>query len=92
MSYYPTETISRYVYFKDKDDTPIDPDTKEAKVYDPDGNFKTDVALTPIIVGKYQFNYALPADAVKGAWYIIIKGTKGSYVEIERIFFEVLGA
>jgi uncharacterized protein YfaS (alpha-2-macroglobulin family) len=90
VSYYPEETVSKYIYFKDRNGEFFDPDAIEVKVYDSKGNFKTTVTIEKIDIGKYELNYTIPSDAISGNWYFIIKATKGMFTEIEKFPFTVL--
>ena len=91
MIYYQGETISKYIYFKDKAGAAIDPNSTEAKVYDSEGTLKATLTLTKVEVGKYEINYTVPnGDIVLGDWSIIVKGVKGLYTEIEKMWFTVV--
>jgi len=82
--------VSRYYYFRDKDNQLFDPDTTTCKVYDP---AKTQIAtptLTKVSVGKYELNYALPGDAMKGYWTIAVTAQKGADQNTEKYTFPVL--
>jgi len=82
--------VSRYYYFRDKNNQLFDPDTATSKVYDPE---KTQVAtptLTKVSVGKYEFNYTLPGDATKGYWTVVVTAAKGGTQNTEKYTFPVL--
>jgi len=88
--YSPGDTVSRYYYFRDKNNQLFDPDTATSKVYDPE---KTQVAtptLTKVSVGKYEFNYTLPGDATKGYWTVVVTAAKGGTQNTEKYTFPVL--
>lgn len=88
MKKNPGDTVSKYFYFKDKDETLFDPDATECKVVNPSGT-ETAVVLSKAAVGKYEFNYTLSDSAEIGTWKIKVKGTKNSYAETETFEFEV---
>ena len=82
--------MSRYYYFRDKNNQLFNPDTTTSKVYDPT---KTQVAtptLTKVSVEKYEFNYTLPEDAMKGYWTVVVTATKGATQNTEKYTFPVL--
>ncbi len=87
--YYPTETVSRYIYFKDKDGTAVNPATKTCTIKDPSGATKATPTLAEIETGKWEMNYNLPADATRGDWTIEIEATIGTYKGIKKFYFEV---
>lgn len=91
MPYYPTKTMSKYIYFKDKDDAAINPDTTTVTIYDPEGTSKGTETLSLVETGKYELNYNIPADAIRGDWSFVVEATltAGSYKGIERFYFEV---
>lgn len=91
MPYYPTKTYSTYVYFRDKDDALIDPDTTTVTIYDPEGTSQGTEDLDLVSVGKYELNYNIPADAIRGDWSYVVEATlsSGPYKGIERFYFEV---
>jgi len=92
MAYFPTETVSKYIYFRDKDDVLFDPDTYPVAIYEPDGSaVSSPPTLSPISTGKYELNWNVPADADRGDWVIEISATitAGSYKGIEKFIIEV---
>jgi uncharacterized protein YfaS (alpha-2-macroglobulin family) len=90
VSYYPGETVSKYVYFKNREGALFDPDSVEVKVYDSKGSLRATVTLVRWDVGKYELDYTIPSDATSGNWYFLIKAVKGTFVEIEKFPFTVL--
>jgi len=89
--YYPGDTVSRYYYFRDKDNVPVDPDTFSSDVYDPDDvKISPSPTLTKIAVGQYEFDYTLAADANAGIWHVVITGAKGLYNRVRSFGFQVV--
>lgn len=89
MVYYPEQTLSKYIYFKDKDDAAVDPDSRACEIFDPEGTSKATPTLGLIEKGKYELNYNIPADAIRGDWVIVVEGVIGTYKGIQRFYFEV---
>lgn len=87
--YYPEQTISKTIYFKDKDDAAVDPDSNTCEIFDPTGVSEANPTLIPIVEGEYELNYNIPADAARGDWVIEVTATIGTYKGIERFRFEV---
>ena len=87
--YYPEQTISKKIYFRDKDDALVDPDSRSCEIFDPAGDSKANPTLMPITVGEYELNYNIPADAARGDWVIEVTADIGTYKGIERFRFEV---
>lgn len=89
MPYYPEKTVSKLIYFKDKDDAAVNPDSNTCTIYDPTGESQATPTLSKITDGIYEMNYNLPADAVEGEWSYIITGVIGTYKGIEKFYFKV---
>ncbi|MCJ7559180.1 hypothetical protein MUO79_01000 [Candidatus Bathyarchaeota archaeon] len=91
MSYFRNETFSKYVYFTDKDNVAIDPDSTTVTIYMPDGTTDT-VTLTAVEgeSGKYELNYNILEDAQTGDWKVLIHAEKGSWKERELLIFTVV--
>ena len=87
---YPGDTVSRYYYFRDSANTPIDPDTCTSDVYDPADVKVVSPTLSKVIVGKYEFNYTLPVDADAGIWHVVVKAAKGTYNRVRSFGFQVV--
>ena len=87
--YYPGETISKYIYFKDKDNNPLDPDNITVEIYDSTGKLQGTTTLTKVEVGKYELNYNIPVNATEGTWYILVSASKGSFANKEKVYFDV---
>ncbi|MEM3617896.1 MAG: hypothetical protein QXK47_02345 [Candidatus Bathyarchaeia archaeon] len=85
MKKFQGETVSFYIYFKDEQDAPFDPDTVEAKLYKPDGSLAETLTVSRVDTGKYMVAYSVAEDAELGDWHILVKAVKGSFVEKERI-------
>ena len=89
MGYLPNETFSKYIFFADKNNKPMDPDTKTATVYKPDGSTAS-ATLSVVETGKYELNYNIPADAGEGSeWKILIYAVKGTYSRKFPILFSI---
>jgi uncharacterized protein YfaS (alpha-2-macroglobulin family) len=89
-NYYPGDTVSRYYYFRDKTNTPIDPDTFSSEVYDPADVKVASPTLINVAIGQYEFNYTLADDADAGIWHVVIKGAKGTYNRVRSFGFQVV--
>jgi len=89
MPYYPEQTLSKYIYFKDKDDAAVDPDSNSCEIFDPEGTSKATPTLMSGVTGTYELNYNIPADAIRGDWTIVVEGVIGTYKGIQRFYFEV---
>ena len=89
MPYYPEQTLSKYIYFKDKDDAAVNPDSFSCEIFDPEGTSKATPTLIPVVTGTYELNYNIPADAIRGDWTYVIEGVIGTYKGIQRFYFEV---
>lgn len=89
MPYYPEQTISKYIYFKDKDDAAVDPDSNTCEIFDSAGVSQANPTLAKIVTGQYEMNYNLPADPVRGDWTIEITADIGTYKGIQRFYVEV---
>lgn len=85
MKRFQGETVSFYIYFKDENGAPFDPDTVEAKLYRPDGSLAETLTVSHVETGKYVVTYTFSENAELGDWYILVKAVKGSFVEKERI-------
>ena len=89
MPYYPEKTFSKLIYFKDKNDDAVNPDSNTCTIYDPTGSPIANPTLANISTGIYELNYNLPADAERGDWSYVIEAVIGTYKGIERFYFEV---
>jgi len=89
MGYLPGETFSKHVFFADKNNKPMEPDTKTATVYKPDGSTAS-ATLTQVETGKYELNYNIPATANAGEeWKILVYAVKGTFARKFRIVFSI---
>lgn len=88
--YYPSETVSKYVYFKDKANAPVTPDSFTCEIFDPDGASQATPTLMPIATGTYEMNWTLPSDPTPGDWIIRVSGTIGTYTNKQKFLFEVV--
>jgi len=87
--YYPSETVSKYIYFKDKDNSPVNPDSFTCEIEDPDGVTQATPTLMNIATGTYELNWNLPSDPIRGDWIIRVSGTIGTYTNKQKFLFEV---
>lgn len=87
--YYPEETVSKYIYFKDKDNSAVYPDSNTCEIIDPDGVSQATPTLMPIVTGTYELNWTLPSDPTRGDWEIRVSGTIGTYTNKQKFLFEV---
>ena len=74
-------------------ETLIDPDSNEAKVYNPAGSLKKTFPTGEIVQeteGKWYCLYDIPDEAASiGEWWVVWKATKGSKPSIAKKFFTV---
>ena len=89
MPYYPEQTISKYIYFKDKDDAAVDPDSNTCEIFDSLGVSQATPTLAKIAVGQYEMNYNIPSSPARGDWTIHIEAVIGTYTGIQKFLFEV---
>ena len=89
MPYFPEQTISKTIYFKDKDDAAVDPDSNTCEIFDSAGVSQATPTLMPIETGEYEMNYNIPSDPARGDWLVLITGTIGTFKGIKRFYFEV---
>lgn len=89
---YQGETISKYFYFKDKDDAALDPDEFTCTIYNPLGISVANPTLLKVADGQYEMDYNLAEDAPEGQWKIVVTGTvtgTPDYIGVMKEYFEV---
>ena len=90
-TYYRGSTYRASVTVTDPDtEALVDPSSITCGFKKPDGTLVAGVAMTNDGVGIYYYNYLIPADAVQGAWDIIITATSGVLVKISSDKFLVV--
>ena len=90
--YYQGETMPQRVEVRDTTKALLDPDTIVITIIDPEGNVKINGAsMTKASTGKYQYDYLIGVDALKGKWTTEIKAEKG-FIQIEQDEFTVMEA
>ena len=89
MSYYPKETMSKTITFKDKDNALLDPDTTTVTILDATGESQGTPTLSQVSTGLYALDWNIPTNAAIGNWIVIIQADKGTYVSIHTDTFTV---
>jgi uncharacterized protein YfaS (alpha-2-macroglobulin family) len=89
MSFYPNETVSKSITFRDKDNALLDPDTTTVDIIDPNNTTIANPSLSQISTGIYEMNYNIPLDATLGQWKVVITANKGTYRSIALGYFSV---
>jgi len=90
MNKNPGDTISRYFYFKNENDTPLSPDTITCMIIDPNGvTIATPSLVATGTTGKYTLDWNIPSNAQSGIWKIEVSATSGAYTEKETFTFVV---
>ncbi len=70
---------------KDKAGALIDPDSTKISIFDPSGTAKiTDVAMTKVSTGVYDYTYQSAEADATGNYAIKIKAVSGSYTSIVK--------
>ena len=84
------DTLSFYLYTKNKSGVLFNVDSVTVTVYDPAGSLIATPVAVNVGVGQYEVNYTLPADAAYGKWKVKAVAVSGSYQESESYPLEVV--